>query len=310
MKIFENKFYKSMISNTDLLNNIIFYIVKKKGKQIRPMFVFLIAKMLGIICEKTYNMASLIELIHTGALIHDDVIDNSNIRRGIFSIQAIWKNKVAILVGDYLLSKSLLIATDNEYYDLLKIIANAIKNMSEGELLQIKKSQDLNINEKIYNEIIYRKTASLIAACCEGAARSVNVNNKIALEMNKFGKFIGMAFQIKDDLLDYEQSNILDKPIGIDIKQRKLTLPIIYTIHKSSNYEKKWILNIIKKHNQDKIKINKLIKHVKKTGGLDYAKNKMIIFKNKALKIINFYPNNHAKKSLKIMIKYIIERKK
>lgn len=308
MKIFENSFYKNIYSKISLLNDILLHILKKKGKQIRPIFVFLIAKMLGKISKKTYDTALLVQLIHTGALLHDDVVDNSNIRRGTFSVKAIWKSKVAILVGDYLLSKSLLIAENNKYYDLLKIISKVIENMSEGELLQIEKTYKLDITEYIYYKIIYKKTASLISTCCEGAALSVEVNNKIAMDMNKFGQLIGMAFQIKDDLLDFEKKNFLKKPIGIDIKERKITLPIIYVLKNTSNKRKKWIKDIIIKHNKNTEKVNNLIDYVKNFGGIDYANKKMIVFRKKALKIINIYANGEIKKSLKIMINYITER--
>ncbi|AGD98194.1 octaprenyl diphosphate synthase [Blattabacterium sp. (Blatta orientalis) str. Tarazona] len=308
MKTFEKKFHTIIKSDVPLINKITHYIVHRKGKQIRPMFVFLIAKMLGTIQKKTYHTASLIELIHTATLVHDDVIDNSYLRRGSFSINAIWKNKIAVLVGDYLLSKSLLLATENNYHDLLKIICRTIKDMSEGELLQMEKSKKLDITERIYNQIIYHKTASLIAASCEGGARSVNANEDIALKMRKFGGLTGVAFQIKDDLFDYNESNknLTGKPIGIDFMEKKMTLPLIYTIQKASQNDQKWILNSIK--NYDEKKRHQIIAYVKKYGGIEYAIQKMIRIRNNALKILDPYPDSIIKKSLKTMVNFIIER--
>ncbi|ACX83956.1 polyprenyl synthetase [Blattabacterium sp. (Periplaneta americana) str. BPLAN] len=308
MKIFEKQFNAIIKSDVPLINKITHYIVHRKGKQIRPMFVFLIAKMLGTIQKKTYHTASLIELIHTATLVHDDVIDNSYLRRGSFSINAIWKNKIAVLVGDYLLSKSLLLATENNYHDLLKIICRTIKDMSEGELLQMEKSKKLDITEKIYNQIIYHKTASLIAASCEGGARSVNANEDIALKMRKFGGLTGIAFQIKDDLFDYNESNenLTGKPIGIDFREKKMTLPLIYAIQKASQNDQKWILNSIK--NYDEKKRHQIIAYVKKYGGIEYAIQKMIRIRNNALKILDSYPDSTIKKSLKTMVNFIVER--
>lgn len=308
MKDFENQFNTIIKSDVPLVNEITNYIIHRKGKQIRPMFVFLIAKMLGTIQKKTYHTASLIELIHTATLVHDDVIDNSYLRRGSFSINAIWKNKIAVLVGDYLLSKSLLLATENNYHDLLKIICSTIKDMSEGELLQMEKSKKLDITEKIYNQIIYHKTASLIAASCEGGARSVNANEDTALKMRKFGGLTGIAFQIKDDLFDYNESNenLTGKPIGIDFREKKMTLPLIYAIQKASKNDQKWILNSIK--NYDEKKRYQIIAYVKKYGGIEYAMRKMTKIRNNALKILDYYPDNEIKKSLKTMVNFIIER--
>ncbi|WP_185863013.1 polyprenyl synthetase family protein [Blattabacterium cuenoti] len=308
IKEFEKQFATVIKSNTPLIDQITHYIIDKKGKLIRPIFVFLIAKMLGTIQKKTYHTACLIELIHTATLIHDDVIDNSSIRRGSFSINAIWKNKIAVLIGDYLLSKSLLIATNNNYYDLLKIVCKTIKDMSEGELLQMEKSKKLNITEKIYNQIIYHKTASLIAASCEAGARSVNTDEKTALKMRKFGIFAGIAFQIKDDLFDYEEKNrnLTGKPVGIDLREKKITLPLIHAIQKASKKDQKRILNYIK--NYDEKKRYQIIDYVKKYGGLEYATEKMIKFRNNALKILELYPEGGIKETLKIMVNFIIER--
>ncbi|WP_041178343.1 polyprenyl synthetase family protein [Blattabacterium sp. (Blaberus giganteus)] len=305
---FEKQFIYIIKSNVSLIDQITHYLTHRKGKLIRPMFVFLIAKMLGNIQKKTYHTACLIELIHTATLVHDDVIDNSLLRRDSFSINAIWKNKIAVLIGDYLLSKSLLIATNNNYYDLLKIVCKTIKNMSEGELLQMEKSKKLNISEKIYNRIIYHKTASLIAASCEAGARSVNTDEKTALKMRKFGIFAGIAFQIKDDLFDYEEKNesFTGKPVGIDLREKKITLPLIYTIQKASQKDQQHILNYIK--NYDNKKRYKIIDYVKKYGGLEYATKKMIRFRNNALEILEIYPEGTIKRALKMMVNFIVER--
>ncbi|WP_185876604.1 polyprenyl synthetase family protein [Blattabacterium cuenoti] len=305
---FEKQFFDVIKSNISLINQINNYLTHRKGKLIRPIFVFLIAKMLGGIQKKTYHTACLIELIHTATIVHDDVIDNSSIRRGSFSINAIWKNKTAVLIGDYLLSKSLLLATNNNYNDLLKIICKTIHNMSEGELLQIEESKKLNITEKIYNQIIYYKTASLISASCEGGARSVNADKKTILKMRKFGIFTGIAFQIKDDLFDYEDknNNFTGKPIGVDLKERKITLPLIYTIKNASKKDQKCILDSIK--NYDDKKRNQIIYYVKKYGGLEYATKKMINFRNNALKILESYSEGTIRKTLEIMVNFIIER--
>lgn len=299
-----------MKSPVPLLNRITHYIIHRKGKQMRPMFVFLTAKMLGQIQEKTYRMASLIELIHTGTLIHDDVVDDSHMRRGFFSIHTLWKNKVAVLIGDYLLSKSLLLATDHYHYDLLNIISCAIRKMSEGELLQIEKARKLDITEEVYDQIIHNKTASLISACCEGGARSVNADENTALQMQKLGNLIGMAFQIKDDLFDYEHNNLTGKPIGIDIKERKITLPLIHTLEKASSENRKWMINTIKNHNKNKARIRELIDYVKRSGGVDYATEKMKRLLRSALEILEQYPENPAKESLKIMLYYVTNRQR
>ncbi|WP_185857086.1 polyprenyl synthetase family protein [Blattabacterium cuenoti] len=308
IKEFEKQFENIIKSNIPLIDRITHYIIHRKGKLIRPIFVFLIAKMLGKIQKKTYHTACLIELIHTATLVHDDVIDNSSLRRGSFSINAIWKNKIAVLIGDYLLSKSLLIATNNNYYDLLKIVCNTIRDMSEGELLQMEKSKKLNITEKIYNQIIYHKTASLIAASCEAGARSVNTNEKTALKMRKFGILTGIAFQIKDDLFDYEEKNenFTGKPAGMDLREKKITLPLIYAIRNASKKDQKCILDYIK--NYDEKKRYKIIDYVRKYGGLEYATQKMIKFRNNALKILEFYPEGAIKETLKIMVNFVVER--
>ncbi len=311
MELFEKKFYESMSSKVALLNRITHYIVNRKGKQMRPMFVFLVAKMVsnGKVNERTYRGASVIELIHTATLVHDDVVDDSNRRRGFFSINALWKNKIAVLVGDYLLSKGLLLSIDNDDFDLLKIISVAVREMSEGELLQIEKARQLDITEDIYYEIIRQKTATLIAACCSLGACSVNPKSEEVVSMRKFGELIGMAFQIKDDLFDYTDGPI-GKPTGIDIKEQKMTLPLIYTLNNCSKKEKNWMINSVKKHNKNKKRVNEVIAFVKSNGGLEYAERKMKEFQQEALTLLADYPESEFKNSLKLMVNYVIDRKK
>ncbi|MEC4003101.1 polyprenyl synthetase family protein [Flavobacterium sp. SUN052] len=311
MELFEKKFYESMTSKVALLNRITYYIVNRKGKQMRPMFVFLTAKMIsgGTVEERTYRGACVIELIHTATLVHDDVVDDSNRRRGFFSINALWKNKIAVLVGDYLLSKGLLLSIDHGDFDLLRIISVAVREMSEGELLQIEKARRLDITEDIYYEIIRQKTATLIAACCALGAKSVS-DDEIQVEtMRKFGELIGMAFQIKDDLFDYTDEAI-GKPTGIDIKEQKMTLPLIYALNNCSSTEKSWCINSIKNHNKDKKRVKEVIQFVKDKNGLTYAEEKMEQFQQEALALIQDFPNSTYKDSLILMVNYVIERKK
>jgi octaprenyl-diphosphate synthase len=300
-----------MSSKVALLNRITHYIVNRKGKQMRPMFVFLSAKMVsnGQLSERTYRGASVIELIHTATLVHDDVVDDSNQRRSFFSINALWKNKIAVLVGDFLLSKGLLVCIDNNDFDLLKIISVAVREMSEGELLQIEKARTLDITEEVYYDIIRQKTATLIAACCSLGAASVKPNSNDIEILRKFGELIGMAFQIKDDLFDYGTRKI-GKPTGIDIKEQKMTLPLIYTINNCTSKERNWIVNSIKRHNKDQHRVKELIELVKNKGGLDYAIQKMKYFQSEALKLIKNYPESHYKDALVMMVNYVIERNK
>ena len=309
MEIFEEKFSKLMLSNVPLLNRITHYIIKRKGKQMRPMFIFLFSKLLnqGIVNEKVYRGASVIELIHTATLIHDDVVDDSKRRRGFFSINAIWKNKIAVLVGDFLLSRGMILCIENKDYDHLDIISESVKKMSEGELLQIEKSRSLDIDETVYFEIIKKKTASLISSCCKIAAVSVTKQKKIIESVSKIGENIGIAFQIKDDLFDYGKRKI-GKPRGIDIKEKKLTLPLIHTLNEVDNRKRKWIINSIKKHNTDKSRIKEIISLVKETGGLEYAIEKMNYFHKIALEDLNKLPDNEFKSSLTEMINYVIQR--
>lgn len=311
MDLFEEKFRLSMSSKVALLNRITHYIVNRKGKQMRPMFVFLVAKMIknGEVSERTYRGASVIELIHTATLVHDDVVDDSNRRRGFFSINALWKNKIAVLIGDFLLSKGLLLSIDNNDFDLLKIISVAVREMSEGELLQIEKARQLDITEDVYYEIIRQKTATLIAACCSLGAASVKPNSPEVETMRKFGELIGMAFQIKDDLFDYGDEAI-GKPTGIDIKEQKMTLPLIYVLNNSSDKERKWLINSIKNHNKNTKRVKEVIAFVKANGGLEYAIDKMKQFQTEALQILDTYPKSEFKDSLELMVNYVIDRKK
>lgn len=310
MENFEQKFLSSMASKVALLNRITYYIVNRKGKQMRPMFVFLVAKMVsgGRIEERTYRGASVIELIHTATLVHDDVVDDSNKRRGFFSINALWKNKIAVLVGDYLLSKGLLLSIDNGDFDLLRIISVAVREMSEGELLQIEKARRLDITEEVYYEIIRQKTATLIAACCAMGAASVLPDNAEMIEkMRLFGEYIGMAFQIKDDLFDYTEGAI-GKPTGIDIKEQKMTLPLIYTLNTCTAEEKKWLINSVKNHNKDKKRVREVIAFVKAHKGLDYASERMRDYQQKALALLADFPTSDYKDALTLMVNYVIER--
>lgn len=310
MELFEEKFKDAMLSKVPLLNRITYYIVRRKGKQMRPMFVFLVAKMVsnGGFDERTYRGASVVELIHTATLVHDDVVDDSNRRRGFFAVNALWKNKIAVLVGDFLLSKGLLLSINNEDFDLLKLISIAVKEMSEGELLQIEKARKLDITEAIYFEIIRQKTATLIAACCGIGAASVGANQETVQQMRKFGEYIGIAFQIKDDLFDYSDEKI-GKPTGIDIKEQKMTLPLIYTLNTCSEKDKNWIINSVKKHNKEKKRVKEVITFVKENGGIEYTISKMNDYKNRALSILENYPTSPYKDSLIQMIDYVVERK-
>ena len=309
MEIFEEKFSKLMLSKVPLLNRITHYIIKRKGKQMRPMLIFLFSKLLnsGNVNEKVYRGASVIELIHTATLIHDDVVDESKRRRGFFSINAIWKNKIAVLVGDFLLSRGMILCIENKDYDHLDIISESVKKMSEGELLQIEKSRSLDINEIVYFDIIKKKTASLISSCCKIAAVSVTKQKKIIESVSKIGENIGIAFQIKDDLFDYGKKKI-GKPRGIDIKEKKLTLPLIYTLNEVDKNKRKWLIKSIKKHNKDKSRVKEIIALVKDTGGLNYAVEKMNYYHKIALDDLKKLPENEFKESLIDMINYVIER--
>jgi len=311
MEFFELKFKASMISNVPLLNRISHYIVRRKGKQMRPMFVFLVAKMVsnGDFKERTYRGASIIELIHTATLVHDDVVDDSNRRRGFFSLNALWKNKIAVLVGDYLLSKGLLLSIDNDDFDILKHISVAVREMSEGELLQIEKARQLDITEDVYFDIIRKKTATLIAACTAIGATSVDADKEEIEKMREFGELIGIAFQIKDDLFDYGEEKI-GKPTGIDIKEKKMTLPLIYTLNHCSKKDKRWLINSVKNHNKDRKRVKEVISYVKQNGGIEYTIEIMKEYQQKALQILKDYPSSEYKDSLITMVNYVIEREK
>jgi octaprenyl-diphosphate synthase len=311
MEKFQPFFRSSMQTKVPLLNVIMNYILRNKGKQMRPMFVFLTSKMLKNEIDKpTYIAASLIELLHTATLIHDDVVDEAYERRGVFSIKALWKSKISVLAGDYLLSKGLLLAVDNNEYDLLKIVSVSVKDMSEGELLQIQQSRKLSITEDVYYDIIRKKTAALIAACTACGAKSSGVDDELVEKMRLFGENVGMAFQIKDDLLDYQNNGSIGKPTGNDIKEKKLTLPIIHVLKNASRADRKRILSIVKRHNKSKKKVQEVIDFVIENGGLEYSINKMHEYKSMALNILSEMPENESKKALEKLVEYVVTRKK
>ncbi len=310
MDQFELKFRDSMRSSVPLLDKITNYIVKRKGKQIRPMFVFLAAKAHGEINESTHRASALIELLHTATLVHDDVVDDSNERRGFFSVNALWKNKIAVLIGDYLLSKGLLLSLDNDDFHLLKIVSNAVREMSEGELLQIEKARKLDISEEVYYEIIRQKTATLIAACCAAGAASVTRDETQINNMREFGSLTGIAFQIKDDLFDFGDSTDIGKPTGIDIKEKKMTLPLIYALNNSGFSDKRKIINIVKNHNDKPEKVSEVIDFVFAKGGIQYAEKVMNEYKDKALLALHRTPASDARRSLEQLVIYTTQRKK
>jgi octaprenyl-diphosphate synthase len=308
LKIFEEKFKEAVKSNHGLLDTIMRYVVKRKGKQLRPIFVFLSAKLCGSTNESTYRAASLVELLHTATLVHDDVVDEAETRRGYFSINALWKNKIAVLVGDYLLSKGLLLSLGNKDYKILEIFTEAIKEMSEGELLQMEKSRKLNLDESIYFQIIKTKTASLLASCCAAGASSTSNNELDIAKLKQFGEKVGIAFQIKDDLFDYGNADI-GKPTGNDIKEKKLTLPLIYTLNKIAPSEKRALIYIIKNENKNKVKVQQVIDTVIKKGGIDYATAKMNEYKKEALEILFTFPKNEVRDALEELVTYTTDRK-
>ena len=307
---FEPKFRDSMKSSVPLLDKITHYIVKRKGKQLRPIFVFLSAKICGEINESTYRAAALIELLHTATLVHDDVVDDSYQRRGFFSLNALWKNKIAVLVGDYLLSKGLMLSIDNKDYHLLHIVSNAVKQMSEGELLQIEKARKLDIEEPVYFDIIRQKTASLIASCCACGAASTGADEETVNKMRLFGETIGIAFQIRDDLFDYESNGSTGKPSGIDIKEKKMTLPLIYALNNASYRDKKRIINLIKNHNNKPNKVEEVLYYVNNSGGIDYAEKKMSEYQDQALEMLEEFPDCASKTSLEQLVRFTIKRNK
>ena len=310
MDHFEDKFRDSMRSSVPLLDKITHYIVKRKGKQMRPMFVFLTAKALGGINESTHRGAALIELLHTATLVHDDVVDESYERRGFFSINALWKNKIAVLVGDYLLSRGLLLAIDNKEFRQLQIVSGAVRQMSEGELLQIEKSRGVNVNESVYFDIIRQKTATLIASCCACGASSAGADDETVEKMRLVGEKIGIAFQIKDDLFDYGLGGKIGKPTGNDIREKKTTLPFIYAVNNSPNGDGKKALRIFKCDRKSKEEVTSVIDFVLQSGGIEYAEQRMRTIANEALEGIDSLPESEARQSLKDLVQYTIDREK
>ena len=308
LKVFESKFSNAVKSNISMLDTVMKYIIKRKGQQLRPRFVFLSAILHGTINESTYRAAALVEMLHTATLVHDDVVDESMERRGFFSINAIWKNKIAVLVGDYLLSKGLLLSTENGEFEQLRILSEAIKQMSEGELLQIEKTRKLNIDEAVYFEIIKNKTASLLSSACAVGAYSTTQNKEICDKMKVFGEKTGIAFQIKDDLFDYGSEKI-GKPTGNDIKEKKMTLPLIYTLGKVDKPTLRKIIYIVKNNNRDKEKVKWVIDIVVNTGGIKYAEQKMIEYRDEALAIIDEFPASEVGNALKDLVRYTTDRK-
>lgn len=308
LALFEKKFKAAVQSQTPLLDQIMQYIIRRKGKQLRPKFVLLCAKLFGELSDATYRAASLVELLHTATLVHDDVVDDSFERRGFFSINALWKNKIAVLVGDYLLSKGLLLSLDNRDYEILQILSDAVKRMSEGELLQIEKARKLNLSEEIYFEIIRNKTASLLASACAAGAWSTTYNTEITEQVRLFGEKVGIAFQIKDDLFDYGQEDV-GKPTGNDIKEKKLTLPLIYALNKVAPAERRSMIYIIKNNNKDKVKVAALIEKIKEAGGINYAWNKMNQYRDEALNILYQFPENETRMALEALVRYTTDRK-
>ncbi len=308
MTEFEKRFKQSMKSDTPLLDRITHYIIKSKGKQMRPMFVFLAAKLCGGVKDSTYTAASLIELLHTATLVHDDVVDDANFRRNFFSVNALWKNKIAVLVGDFLLSRGLLMSVEKGEFELLRIVSNAVREMSEGELLQMEKARKLNITEEVYFNIIRQKTASLIASCCQSGAHSAGVNSEISERMRLFGEKVGIAFQLKDDLFDYQQGGNTGKPSGIDIKEKKMTLPLIYTLQHATASDRRWIINTVKNHNEDRSRVRKVIEMVVKSGGIDYATSIMHNYRSEAIEILHSFEQSDVRIALEGLVQYTIER--
>lgn len=308
LQIFEARFKEAVKSQSPLLDRIMRYIVKRKGKQMRPMFVLLSAKLCGDINEPAYRAASLVELLHTATLVHDDVVDDSMERRGFFSTYALWKAKANVLIGDYLLAKGLLLSLDNNDFKTLHILSDAVRKMSEGELLQLQKARTLNLKEDIYYEIIQNKTASLLASACAAGAWSTSNDETTTEQMRLFGEKTGMAFQIKDDLFDYASENV-GKPTGNDIKEKKLTLPLIYTLNKTDAATRRKIIYIVKNNNQDKEKVKWVIQQVEKTGGIAYAKNKMNEFRDEALTLLRQFPESPARQGLEDMVLFVTDRK-
>jgi octaprenyl-diphosphate synthase len=305
--IFEKEFREAVKSQVPLLDRIMRFIVNRKGKQLRPMFVLLSARLCGGINESTYRAASLVELLHTATLVHDDVVDESLERRGFFSTYALWKTKISVLVGDYLLAKGLLLSLDHHDFRILQLLSQAVRLMSEGELLQIEKSRSLNLSEEVYFEIIRNKTASLLASSCAAGAYSASHDEDAAEKLRIFGEKTGMAFQIKDDLFDYGNQSV-GKPTGNDIKEKKLTLPLIYTLNTVGKAKKRELIYLIKNHNKDPEKIRVIIEEVKKSGGIEYARKKMMGFRDEALEILSSFKDDEVKKALEELVRYTTDR--
>lgn len=308
LKVFEARFRQSMKSKVPLLDKITRYIVKRKGKQIRPLFVFFSAGIFGDISERTYRAANLIELLHTATLIHDDVVDDSNERRGFFSLNALWKNKISVLIGDYLLSRGLLLSLENNDFDLLKIVTNSVREMSEGELMQIEKARSLDIEEDVYFEIIRKKTASLISSCLACGAASAGASDEDINKMHLIGEKAGIAFQIKDDIMDFDRSATKGKPSGTDIKERKMTLPLIYLINNSSYLERRKIINTVKNFSHDPDKVSALMDNVQQKGGIEYARKHMLAYKDESLELLESLPQVPARDSLRQLIEFTVNR--
>ncbi len=309
MAEFEVRFRQSMKSKVPLLDKITHYIIRRKGKQMRPMFIFLTAKMLGEMNDRSYDAASLVELLHTATLVHDDVVDDANERRGFFSVNALWKNKIAVLVGDYMLSRVLLLSIEKKNVRLLEVVARAVREMSEGELLQIEKARRLDITEEIYFEVIRQKTASLIATCCEAGAISVD-REDMSERMRNFGELVGLAFQIKDDIFDYGTSGKIGKPTGLDIRERKMTLPLIYTLNTAPKEVRKELINIVKNKNEKTKQVRRAVELVIQYGGIEYAQTRMLELKAQALDLLTDIPESEAKNSLIGLVEYTTTREK
>lgn len=310
MKAFEPHFREAMRSKVALLDRVMHYIVKRKGKQMRPMFTLLSARQFGPVQESAFVAASLIELLHTATLVHDDVVDDANLRRGFFSINALWKNKIAVLVGDYLLSRGLLLAIDKGEFELLRIVSHAVREMSEGELLQLEKTRGLNFSEEVYFDIIRKKTASLIAACCASGASAAGRAVDEVERMRQFGEFTGIAFQIKDDLFDYGSGQDTGKPTGLDIKEKKLTLPLIHALRNVDARDRRWMVDVVKNKNEDDAAVSRLVQKVTAVGGIAHANQRMLEYRDKALNVLHTFEKNDARDALEGLVHLTVERKK
>ncbi len=310
MKAFEPHFREAMRSKVALLDRVMHYIVKRKGKQMRPMFTLLSARLFGPVNESAFTAASLIELLHTATLVHDDVVDDADLRRGFFSINALWKNKIAVLVGDYLLSRGLLLAVDKGEFDLLRIVSTAVREMSEGELLQLEKSRNMNFSEEVYFDIIRKKTASLIAACCASGTNAAGRPAEEVERMRQFGELTGIAFQIKDDLFDYGNGQDTGKPTGLDIKEKKLTLPLIHALRSVDARDRRWMVDVVKNHNTDDAAVARLLRKVSEVGGIAHARQRMYEYRDKALAILHGFERNEARDALEGLVHLTVERTK